>query len=105
MQARKQWSQYMSIVTRIQNEIANGKTASMAIEALDNERASRTLPQLQVALRPKGQKSTKKAIEMAPVVVAESMGSAVATAMCASTSATLHGIQALSPGTVIPLPS
>jgi hypothetical protein len=39
-------------------DIENGKAASEAIACLESARDGRTLPQLQVALRPKGRKGT-----------------------------------------------
>jgi hypothetical protein len=49
----------MSLIKRIEEDITNGKTASEAIACLESARDGRTLPQLQVALRPKGRKGRK----------------------------------------------
>lgn len=50
----------MSLIKRIEEDITNGKAASEAIMCLESTRDGRTLPQLQVALRPKGRKGTRK---------------------------------------------
>ena len=52
-QAQKHWSQFLSLIARIQQEVANGKTASAAVQDLDDFHAGRMLLQLQVALHPK----------------------------------------------------
>ena len=49
----------MSLIKRIEEDIGNGKAASEAIACLESARDGRTLPQLQVALRPK--KGARKA--------------------------------------------
>ena len=67
-QARKRWSQFMSIVMRVQENISNGRTASEAVAELETLRDGQTLPQMQAALRPKGRKLKKvvKALYLAP---------------------------------------
>jgi hypothetical protein len=54
LQARQRWSQFMVLIKRVEDEMANGRTASAAVKHLDDLRDGRTLPQLQVTLRPKG---------------------------------------------------
>ena len=49
----------MLLIKRIKEDVMNGKAASEAIAYLESARDGRTLPQLQVALRPKGRKATK----------------------------------------------
>ena len=53
----------MSLIKRIEEDIENGKAASEAIACLESARDGQTLPQLQVALRPKGRKGTRKAVD------------------------------------------
>lgn len=45
---------HIPFVKRIQHDMTNSKMASIAIEDLEDLCAGRTLPQLQVALQPKG---------------------------------------------------
>ena len=49
----------MLLIKCIEEDVMNGKAASEAIAYLKSARDGRTLPQLQVALRPKGRKATK----------------------------------------------
>ena len=53
----------MSLIKRIEEYIENGKAVSEAIACLESTRDGRTLPQLQVALRPKGRKGTRNAAD------------------------------------------
>jgi hypothetical protein len=55
-QARRKWSQYQFFTRRIEESVANGRTALQAVHELDNLRGSRTLPQLHRELQPKGRK-------------------------------------------------
>ena len=52
----------MSIITCVQDNISNGKTASEAVAELEASQDGQMLPQLQVVLQPKGRKQ-KKAIK------------------------------------------
>ncbi|KAN0139096.1 hypothetical protein V8E53_003098, partial [Lactarius tabidus] len=54
--ARRKWSQYQFFTRRIEESVANGRTALQAVHELDNLRGSRTLPQLHRELQPKGWK-------------------------------------------------
>ena len=66
-QVRKHWLQFSSLVARIQQEIANGKTTSATVRGLNNFRAGRILPQLQVALHPKHAKKNA-AVSASPLL-------------------------------------
>ncbi|KAH9171726.1 hypothetical protein EDB89DRAFT_1969777 [Lactarius sanguifluus] len=65
MNARQRWSLFMALVKRVEDEMANGKTASAAVEHLDHLRDGRSLPQLRAALRPKGRRPKKQGGEAA----------------------------------------
>ncbi|KAH9048848.1 hypothetical protein EDB84DRAFT_1261778, partial [Lactarius hengduanensis] len=65
--ARQRWLQFMALVKRVEDEMANGKTASAAVEHLDHLRDGRSLPQLRVALRPKGRRPNKQGGEAAAI--------------------------------------
>ncbi|KAF8257117.1 hypothetical protein EI94DRAFT_1709554 [Lactarius quietus] len=56
MRARRIWSQYQFFTRRIEENIAHGGTALQAIRDLDDQRGSRSLPQLHRELQPKGRK-------------------------------------------------
>ena len=73
MQAWRKWSQYQFFTKRIEDSIANGKTALQAIHELDALRGSRTLPQLHRELQPKGRKKKKGPIQTVPVDIEGSM--------------------------------
>jgi hypothetical protein len=63
----------MSFIKRIEEDITNGKAASEAIASLESVRDGRTLPQLQVALRPKGRKGTTTKATLPVAASAETM--------------------------------
>ncbi|KAH9011297.1 hypothetical protein EDB84DRAFT_1247410, partial [Lactarius hengduanensis] len=56
--ARRKWSQYQFFIRRIEESVANGRTALQAIHELEGLRlrGHRTLPQLHRELQPKGRK-------------------------------------------------
>ncbi|KAF8259909.1 hypothetical protein EI94DRAFT_1773821 [Lactarius quietus] len=54
--ARRIWSQYQFFTRCIEESIAHGGTALQAIHDLDDQRGSRSLPQLHRELQPKGRK-------------------------------------------------
>jgi hypothetical protein len=64
-QACQRWLQFRSLIKCIQDDMANGKTASIAIEDLEGLCAGRTLLQLQVALWQKGQRTKKTSLNTA----------------------------------------
>lgn len=49
----------MLLIKHIEEDVMNGKATSEAIAYLESAHDRRTLPQLQVALRPKGRKAMK----------------------------------------------
>lgn len=59
----------MSLIKRIEEDIENGKAVSEAIACLELARDGRTLPQLQVALRPKGRKGIRTANNTMPQIM------------------------------------
>lgn len=67
----------MSIITRVQDNISNGKTASEAVAELEASWDGQMLPQLQVALWPKGRKQKKAIKDLESPAPEQSSGSSI----------------------------